>query len=293
MHHGGGRGEGQQGDESVPNWAGLCDKPCNRREWRRKFKPCDAISLVRGKQGLSNLLMTTELDSVRDRRAILKNGMMLAGVLVAPSAVCAAGRPLTQQDLKPLSQPPLPMPHPDRAAMAPITSPKVVRPDLMRRALAALDRHAHRGVARDRIAIADMAAPSSQPRFHLVDLKTGRSTSLLVAHGSGSDPSHTGFLKRFSNDPGSNASCEGAFIADDYYVGKHGRSQRLIGLDPTNDNALDRAIVVHAAWYANKDMIREHGMLGRSQGCFAVGENELDQVFAALGPGRMIFSAKV
>jgi hypothetical protein len=33
-----------------------------------------------------------------------------------------------------------------------------------------------------------------------------------------------------------------------------------------------------------------HGMLGRSQGCFAVGENELDRVFANLGPGRMIYA---
>ena len=71
------------------------------------------------------------------------------------------------------------------------------------------------------------------------------------------------------------------------------RSQRLIGLDATNDNALARAIVVHSAWYANKDMLRTHGMLGRSQGCFAVGESDLSQVFAQLGQGRMIFSAKV
>ncbi len=52
-------------------------------------------------------------------------------------------------------------------------------------------------------------------------------------------------------------------------------------------------IVIHSAWYANRDMIRSHGMLGRSQGCFAVGENELDRVFANLGPGRMIYAAKV
>ena len=82
-------------------------------------------------------------------------------------------------------------------------------------------------------------------------------------------------------------------MTDDYYVGKHGRSQRLIGLDRTNNNALGRAIVVHSAWYANKDMIASHGMLGRSQGCFAVGEKDLDQVFARLGQGRMIFAAKV
>lgn len=138
-----------------------------------------------------------------------------------------------------------------------------------------------------------MAASSSEPRFHLVDLVSGKSQSFLVAHGSGSDPAHTGYLKRFSNEPNSNATSQGAFVTDDYYVGKHGRSQRLIGLDATNDNALARAIVVHSAWYANKDMLRTHGMLGRSQGCFAVGESDLSQVFAQLGQGRMIFSAKV
>ena len=67
----------------------------------------------------------------------------------------------------------------------------------------------------------------------------------------------------------------------------------MIGLDPTNDNALGRAIVVHAAWYANKDILRTRGVLGRSQGCFAVGENDLSEVFARLGEGRMIYATKV
>lgn len=178
------------------------------------------------------------------------------------------------------------------AASAPSAAPRAVRPELMRRALAALERHGDR-VQRDRIAIVDFNAPSAQPRFHFVDIASGATISKLVAHGSGSDPAHTGFVHCFSNEGGSNASSEGAFLATDYYNGKHGRSQRLIGLDPTNDNALVRAIVVHGAWYANAEMIRARGMLGRSQGCFAVGENELAEVFERLGPGRMIYAAKV
>jgi len=236
--------------------------------------------------------MQNESVSVQDRRALVKNGLVLAATLAVPGTVSAATRRLTQGDLRPLSDPPLPTPRPRVVAQA-ITSSRVVRPDLMRRALAALNTHGRRIAQRDRIAIADMAAPSSQPRFHLVDLRSGKSQSFLVAHGSGSDPAHTGFLKRFSNEPNSNASSEGSFLTADYYVGKHGRSQRLIGLDPTNDNALARAIVVHSAWYANRDMLRTHGMLGRSQGCFAVGEGDLSDVFALLGPGRMIYSAKV
>ena len=139
----------------------------------------------------------------------------------------------------------------------------------------------------------DFAVKSSEPRLHFVDLLSGQSVSLRVTHGSGSDPSHSGFLSRFSNAFGSNASSEGAFLAEDYYVGKHGRSQRLTGLDPTNDNALGRAIVVHSAWYANPEMIRTHGMLGRSQGCFAVAEGDLSQVFDRLGTGRMIYASKI
>lgn len=227
--------------------------------------------------------MNEMLETARHRRAVLKNGLVLAGALAIPSAVSAAGRP----QLEGMRQPLLPLP------ARPVTSPRVVRPELLRRAMAALDSHGGRIARRDRIAIADFAAPSSQPRFHLIDLENGGSTSMLVAHGSGSDPSHSGWLQRFSNDPGSNASCEGAFVADDYYVGKHGRSQRLIGLDPTNCNALERAIVVHAAWYSNPDMLRTHGMLGRSQGCFAVGDADLPRLFDRLGPGRMIYATKI
>jgi len=182
---------------------------------------------------------------------------------------------------------------PTPATIQPLASKSVVRPDLLRHALAALQRHGSRIPHHDRIAIADFSLSSAQPRFYLVDMANGMATTLLVTHGSGSDPSHTGYLQRFSNTEGSNASSEGAFVASDYYVGKHGRSQRLIGLDGTNYNALQRALVVHSAWYADPDMVRTHGQLGRSQGCFAVSEGDLDQVFARLGQGRMIYSAKV
>jgi hypothetical protein len=174
-----------------------------------------------------------------------------------------------------------------------LTSERVVRPALFRAALNALDQHGSDIPCRDRIAIADFAAPSSQPRFHFVDLVSGDTTTLLVAHGRGSDPEHTGWLQLFSNEPSSFASSDGAFLTSDYYIGKHGLSQRLVGLDPTNNNALDRAIVIHSAWYANPDMLINYGQLGRSEGCFAVGESALDEVFARLGPDRMVFAAKV
>jgi hypothetical protein len=234
--------------------------------------------------------MLDVLTAAQGRRAVVKNMGLLAGALAVPGSVAAAQK-LTQRSLEPLSQPPVPG-FPAPVAARPVTSPNVVRPALLRRALAAMDAQGSR-VKRDLIAIADFAAPSARARFHLINLVDGSSRSFLVAHGSGSDPAHTGWLQRFSNEPGSNASSEGAFLTGDYYVGKHGRSQRLHGLDATNNRALERAIVVHAAWYANPGMLRTHGMLGRSQGCFAVGDADLDRVFAQLGQGRMIYAAKV
>ncbi len=51
--------------------------------------------------------------------------------------------------------------------------------------------------------------------------------------------------------------------------------------------------MIHGADYATPQHIAAWGKLGRSQGCFAVGPDELEKVFLRLGPGRMIFSAKV
>jgi hypothetical protein len=105
----------------------------------------------------------------------------------------------------------------------------------------------------------------SIPRFYLHDVASGRSLALLVAHGRGSDPDHSGWVERFSNIPGSAASSAGAYVTGDAYYGKHGASRPLIGLDPENSNAEARAIVVHAAPYVNPGIIRERGKLGRSK----------------------------
>jgi len=165
-------------------------------------------------------------------------------------------------------------------------------PSLLRRALDALERHHESITYRDVIGVADFSLPSRTPRFHVVNLADGSVRSHLVAHGRGSDPSHTGWLERFSNEPRSNATSAGAYRTDSFYVGAHGHSMRLEGLDPTNSNALSRAIVVHGAWYVSEEMIGYSGMLGRSQGCFAVADSSLPEIVTALGPGRLIYADK-
>jgi hypothetical protein len=162
---------------------------------------------------------------------------------------------------------------------------------LLQRALAALERHGDSIAYRDFIGVADFSLPSNAPRFHLVKLSDGGMRSHLVAHGRGSDPSRSGWLERFSNEPRSNATSAGAYVTGSLYVGAHGHSMRLQGLDPTNSNALSRAIVVHGAWYVNEGAVRP-AMIGRSLGCLAVANSSLPEIFAALGPGRLIYADK-
>jgi hypothetical protein len=235
------------------------------------------------------------LESAHTRRALLRSALVMAG----GAAVTACTPRGVATVVQPIAPPPVAVPQPVTQLAKPVLRktdpicPAGVRPELFRKAVAALNRHSMSIQAHDKIAIADFSKASHEPRFHLINLGTGACETLLVAHGTGSDPEHTGLLHRFSNDMGSNATCEGAFVAADYYTGQHGASQRLLGLDPTNNNALDRAIVIHSAWYSNRDMIAKWGKLGRSQGCFAVGEQDLETVFLKLGQGRMIYSAKV
>jgi len=171
-----------------------------------------------------------------------------------------------------------------------VTGP--VAPGLLRRALDALEVHRNLIPHRDFLGIADFSLPSRSPRFHLLNLNDGSVRSHWVAHGRGSDPAHTGWLERFSNEARSNATSAGAYRTDTTYLGAHGHSMRLEGLDPTNSNAAARAIVVHGAWYVSGEMIGRCGMLGRSEGCFAVSNESLDEVLTRLGPGRLIYAGK-
>jgi hypothetical protein len=168
-----------------------------------------------------------------------------------------------------------------------------IDPDLLERALGALDSRRHLLANSDILAIVDFARPSAEERFYIVDVPNGIATGHLVAHGRGSDPRHSGYLDHFSNDPGSEASSAGAFVTGDYYQGKYGRSLRLAGLDRSNSNASVRNIVVHSAPYAEPSMVQEYGKLGRSEGCFALARLSLKSVLEQMGPGHLIYAAKL
>jgi hypothetical protein len=160
------------------------------------------------------------------------------------------------------------------------------------RAFAALSFHRRALWADDVVAIADFGTSSALPRFHLVDMVRGETTTLLVAHGLGSDPLDSGFLHAFSNQYGSNATSEGAFVTAERYAGMHGLSRRLNGLDPTNSNARARDVVIHAASYVSRDKVAIEGKIGRSNGCFAFAECDIAQVLARLGQGRLLYAGR-
>jgi len=167
-----------------------------------------------------------------------------------------------------------------------------VSPILVNRALLALARHHSAFWSHDMVAIADFSLPSAVPRFHLIDLLAGRTTTLLVAHGKGSDPEHTGYLQSFSNEFGSNATSEGAYVTGESYVGVHGPSRRLLGLEGTNGFAELRAIVIHSAWYVGDEIVASQGRLGRSDGCFVFSPADIGLVLARLGRGRLLYAGK-
>lgn len=130
------------------------------------------------------------------------------------------------------------------------------------------------------LVVVDYSKPSSAKRMAVVDLRSGAcKTSCRVAHGVNSG--HT-YATNFSNRPGSRKSSLGLYKVAEEYRGKHGTSFRLDGLDPYNDRARERGIVVHSAEYATYDtMLRNRNdnyRLGRSAGCFAVSPSDLNRL---------------
>lgn len=222
-----------------------------------------------------------------NRREVLRWGAVGAAGAMLSSAASSVGLPS-------IVYAPPPVPRDPLAPLAPVQpAPVGLNPVLFQKAKAALDSHRYQARARDVMGIVDFSKASSEARFHLVDLMNGTVESHLVAHGRGSDPDHSGFVERFSNDFGSYATSSGAYTTGDYYNGKYGLSMKVQGLDWSNSNAEARAIVIHNAWYAEPEMIAQHGKLGRSEGCFAFSRASQWDVMKRLAGGRMIYADKV
>jgi hypothetical protein len=157
-------------------------------------------------------------------------------------------------------------------------------------ALASAERAVERGNADpSTLTVIDFSVPSTERRMFVYDL---RSRELLfeehVSHGpnSGHD-----VPTMFSNQPESFKSSIGLYRAAESYVGKHGYSLRLDGLEKGfNDRARERAIVIHGADYVNARTARAQGRLGRSLGCPAVRPEISRPLIDAVKDGGLVFA---
>ena len=53
-----------------------------------------------------------------------------------------------------------------------------------------------------------------------------------------------------------------------------------------------RAIVIHGAWYCEPQVLKQTGKLGRSEGCFAFSQSDVELVLERLGPGHLLYSGR-
>lgn len=167
-----------------------------------------------------------------------------------------------------------------------------IRSDLLSAALTAAENIAPESTAAGKIVVVDYSLHSSKDRLFVLDLETGTVSGYRVSHGLGSDPDHDGYLDSFSSIPGSQASPEGVLRMAEEYSGKHGRSVRLDGLEEGNRTSRSRAIVIHAASYAEPDHLARYGKLGRSNGCIVFSQADLQRFLAEVPEGTIIFVGK-
>lgn len=119
------------------------------------------------------------------------------------------------------------------------------------------------------LTIIDFSLSSTKDRMWVIDMVNKKVIlQTLVSHGIKSGKE---FAKSFSNQNESNKSSLGFYLTGETYIGKHGISLKLDGLEfGLNDKARERAVVIHGAEYVSKKLANKQGYLGRSQGCPAV-----------------------
>jgi hypothetical protein len=138
------------------------------------------------------------------------------------------------------------------------------------------------------ISIVDFTLPSYRKRLYVIDLENYRVLfNTYVAHGVNSGRE---YANQFSNQPSSYKSSLGFYETLGTYIGQHGYSLKLDGLEKgINDNANSRAIVIHAADYVDESLIRSQGFIGRSWGCPALPEKLHKPIIDRIRNGSCLF----
>jgi len=139
------------------------------------------------------------------------------------------------------------------------------------------------------LTLIDYSLPSTEKRFFVIDLPRRKLLfQSLVAHG---EKSGLKSAVHFSNRIDSKQSSLGFFVTNWTYLGQHGYSLRLKGMDPgLNDKAEERLIVIHPADYVSYDFIRQYGWLGRSWGCPALPQEISREIIETIKGGSCVFA---
>lgn len=142
------------------------------------------------------------------------------------------------------------------------------------------------------LGVIDFSKRSSEPRFCIINLKSGSTECIKTAHGVGSD--RNGYAVNFSNRHQSHKSSVGYYLTKATYRSKkHRIALRMEGLSATNSNALARAIVIHPAKTRSGQpyvVDRTRTVSGRSHGCPAIDPSKADRVIAQLKGGAVIYA---
>lgn len=143
-------------------------------------------------------------------------------------------------------------------------------------------------VTKNIITLIDFSLSSNTKRLWVIDLDSDSILiHSLVAHGKNTGEE---FASSFSNKAESYKSSLGFYVTGEIYNGKHGKSLRLDGLEKgINDNARNRAVVVHGANYVSDTFIKNNQRLGRSLGCPAVPLAVTDELIRTIKDKSCLF----
>lgn len=139
------------------------------------------------------------------------------------------------------------------------------------------------------LTVIDYSLPSSRQRMWIFDVRKEKLLyNTYVAHGQNSGmttPNH------FSNRASSKETSLGTFVTKDTYMGSKGLSLNLKGLEKGfNDNAYNRRVVIHGAWYVEPDFIKKAGRAGRSWGCPSIAQTMAKPVINTIKGGSVVFA---
>ncbi|MEB2780949.1 murein L,D-transpeptidase catalytic domain family protein [Algoriphagus sp. C2-6-M1] len=138
------------------------------------------------------------------------------------------------------------------------------------------------------LTVIDFSLPSTAKRMWIIDPEKGEILlNSVVSHGRNSGDL---MANNFSNIPESFKSSLGFYKTAETYSGKHGYSLRLDGLEKGfNDQARNRAIVIHGADYAKEEFAKSVGRLGRSLGCPALPSELSARAIDLIKNGSLLF----